>query len=47
MEKKTLADMTVVELITICEKKGISYTKGNEILDAEALRAKISKKKAE
>ena len=37
-------DMTVVELITVCQRKDLSYTKGNEILKADALRKLLGKR---
>ena len=43
MTEKKLEDMSVVELITLCQENGINYHKGNEILDADSLIAKIAK----
>ena len=39
-------DMSIVELLTVCEAKCIDYHKGGEILDADAIRAKLGKTKA-
>lgn len=42
-DKKDYADMSIVELMTVCEAKGIDYQEGGEILDAKAIRAKLKK----
>ncbi len=44
--KKIYDSMSIVELITVCEAEGIEYKKGDEILDADAVRAELRKKKA-
>ena len=45
--KKELERMTETELVGLCINQGIEYHDGNEILDADALRAKLTKAKAD
>lgn len=45
VNKKEYDDMSIVELITVCEAEGISYKEDGTILDAEAIRVKLGKKK--
>ena len=42
--KKEYDNMSIVELIAVCEAEGITYRKGGEILDAEAIRVNLGKK---
>ena len=37
-------NMSIVELITVCQEKGIDYHDEGSILDADAIRVKLSKK---
>lgn len=42
--KKKYDNMSIVELLTVCEAEGISYREGGEILNADQIRVKLGKK---
>lgn len=42
--KKVYDDMSIVELLNICDAEGIDYHDGGEILDAGQIRVKLGKK---
>ena len=43
--KKAYDNMSIVELIAVCGAQGIDYHNGDEILDADAIRELLGKKR--
>ncbi|KKM86963.1 hypothetical protein LCGC14_1273670 [marine sediment metagenome] len=41
--KKEYDDMSIVGLITVCDRLGVDYNRGGEILDAKAIRELLGK----